>query len=77
MACGHDPKYGVMLLPKEAGGCLACHAEQQAERIKELERQLAAAQKLISPVTDNPAEDAFYAKAEESIEPHNSGPAAI
>jgi len=40
MPCGHDSKYGLMLLPPEAKGCLACAYEQAMAKIKELEAEV-------------------------------------
>lgn len=34
MDCNHDKRFGVMLLPKRAKGCLACYAEQLVEDLK-------------------------------------------
>jgi len=39
MPCEHDrEQYGLMGLPKEANGCLACHAENLADELKSLKR---------------------------------------
>ena len=63
MKCDHDPKYGLMLLPKEANGCLACHAEQQAGAIKQLtaenkhlKSQIAEVRERMKKVTSLPTE---------------------
>jgi len=37
MTCEHDSRFsGVFDLPKDCGGCLACHAEHESERYRKL-----------------------------------------
>jgi hypothetical protein len=46
--CGHDQKFGLMLLPKEDNGCLACAFEHSIAREKDLRAELAAAKERIA-----------------------------
>ena len=70
--CGHDARFGLFGLPKEANGCLACHVEHIAAENATLRADIATTQAEFEKRGEFWAEDrARLAEAERFIEELN------